>query len=384
MDCKINKKHIMLLGLFSLGVIFRYMVMTLGYNYDFESYCIVGEIASNFRNVYAETTRYNYAPIFLCIQGLLYRISLVKPDEHELIYRVLIVTVLTLTDLGITAFIAYRYSYLKALLFFLNPVSIIITGYHNQFDNIAVLFALLSSLYFNEERNFSKKDFGFIFMFTLSLLTKHILFLLPVFILLMRRLPFKKKVLYAFVPPTLFLLSFIPFALSSNEALQGIINNVFLYRSFNNAPLLGFIYKLINFPSEPRFLIYCILMVFTAWIVRERPYDQVIMIYLISMVTFSSAIANQYLAIPMAALCSMNVGKWKYIYMIVCSIFLFLDVDGFNAQRIIQSVLPGSIINSIGSLYIKIWYNLAAWILFFSLIHLYRKFRKGKSLIEIA
>lgn len=62
-------------SLLSLGIIIRFFAMSLGRNFDFESHCIVGEIAGNFRSVYAETSRYNYAPIFLCVQGLLYRIS---------------------------------------------------------------------------------------------------------------------------------------------------------------------------------------------------------------------------------------------------------------------------------------------------------------------
>lgn len=162
MDLKIDKRQFSILGLLSLGIMLRYLVMSLGYNYDFTSYCIVGEISGNLRNVYAETTRYNYGPIFLCIQGVFYRISQIKPDNWMLIYRVMIVTVLTMADLGIAAFIANRHSYFKALVFFLNPVSIIITGFHNQFDNIAVMLALISTLFFNNEEKLNKKDFWFI------------------------------------------------------------------------------------------------------------------------------------------------------------------------------------------------------------------------------
>ncbi len=158
----VDLRIIGLIGLIAVGIMIRYVVMAFGNNFDFESYKIVGEIAGNFRNVYAETSRYNYAPIFLCIQGVLYRLSIYAGANQEWMYRILIVTVLTMADLGITAFIANRYSYVKALLFFLNPVSIIITGYHNQFDNIAVLFALLSIIFFNEEEKIGKKDVAFV------------------------------------------------------------------------------------------------------------------------------------------------------------------------------------------------------------------------------
>ena len=117
MSYRMKKEHVILIGLLCLGVMLRYIVMVLGHNFDFDSYCIVGEISGNLRNVYAETSRYNYAPIFLMIQGLLYRISQIKPDDWILIYRVLIVTVLTIADLGIAAFIARKYSYIKSLFF---------------------------------------------------------------------------------------------------------------------------------------------------------------------------------------------------------------------------------------------------------------------------
>lgn len=164
--------------------------------------------------------------------------------------------------------------------FFLNPVSIIITGYHNQFDTIAVLFALLSILYINEEESFSKKDIFAILFLSLSLMTKHILFLLPVFILLTNNIPLKKRIVYAIVPPVVFLLSFAPFTIQNNAALQGIINNVFLYRSFNNAPLLDILYKQIGFPSGPRIYVYGIMMLVPAWLVRREKYEHILLIYL--------------------------------------------------------------------------------------------------------
>ncbi|MGN0277930.1 MAG: hypothetical protein ACI4C4_01105 [Lachnospiraceae bacterium] len=376
MDNKIKREHILFLGLFSLGIMLRYIVMTFGFNFDFESYCIVGEISGNFRNVYEETTRYNYGPIFLCIQGILYRISQVLPGDWVLVYRVLIVTVLTLADLGIAAFIARRYSYIKALLFFLNPVSIIITGYHNQFDNIAVLFALLSTIFFNDEKELNKKDIGFVVLFSLSLITKHILFLLPIFILLMGKLSIRKRVLYAFVPPAIFLLSFLPFALSSNAAFQGIVNNVFRYRSVNNAPFFEILYILIDFPLKPRIIVYGIIMIVVAWFVRKLQFDHIMLIYLIAMVAFSSAIVNQYLVIPMAALCVLNVGKWNKIYMLAIVLHLILDWNGLGELGRIQAYFPGTIFETLARMYVRGGYILAAWILFFALVHLIRCQRK--------
>ena len=375
-----NKRNFLFIGLIFLGIALRYAVMCIGNNFDFDSYCIVGEISGNFRNVYAETTRYNYAPIFFFIQGLMYRISQVSPDNWHIIYRILIVAVLTLADLGITFFILKRYSTSKALLFFLNPVSIIITGYHNQFDNIAVLFALLSIPYFNYEEKFNKRDIGFIIFFSLSLITKHILFLIPVFILFIGRLPLKKKIIYACVPPSLFLFSFIPFALSS-EAFNGILNNVFLYRSTNNSPLLAYLFDFIGIPLNSRIIFYFAFMIITAWVIRRLEYEKVILIYLIAMVTFTSAIVNQYLVIPMVALCVMNTKIWNKIYIIEVGVYLILQTDGLGMISFVKEHFSGTIIETLSVHYAGGGCVIAVWILLFTLIHLYKISRKGEPII---
>ena len=378
---KRNREWYIFLGLICIGILFRFAVMTIGHNFDFESYCIVGEISGNLRNVYAETGRYNYAPVFLCIQGLLYRISQIGGGQWISLYRVLIVSTLTAADLGITFFIAKKYSYVAAILFFLNPISIIITGYHNQFDNIAILFALISIVYFNNDKKFNKKDIGFIVWFSMSLLTKHILVFLPIFILLLKNLPIKKKIVYAFVPPMIFLISFIPFALASREAFEGIIKNVFMYRSFNNAPILQLFYNLIGFPLWPRIIVYGVLMAALAWIVRGYRYEQILLIYFIAMVAFSSAIANQYLVIPMVALCVFNVWKWDWIYMGATSAYLLIDYNGFNIISIIEAQLPGSILYKLCAGYYLYGYIMAVWILAFAIIQLVRLNLKAKEVI---
>lgn len=355
-----------ILALFFIGIVLRFMVMAFGHNYDFDSYCIVGEISGNLRNVYAETSRYNYGPVFFVFQGLLYRLSQIAGDNWMNLYRVLIVSLLVFADLGIAVFIAYRYSITKALLFFLNPVSIIISGYHNQFDNIAILFALLSILYFNDDPKWNRRDIGFVVFFTLSLMTKHILFLVPVILLFTSRLSMKKKALYAFVPPMLFLLSFVPFVVGNPAAFQGMKDNVFLYRSLNNSPLLHALYDRIGLPSGMSFFVYIACMISVAFAVRKQDYDAALFIYLIAMLTFSSAIANQYLAIPMAALFVLGSGGWKYIYIAVSTFFLLINGNGLHLS--IQ--LPEGVYTQLQGYIAANGYSIAAWLLLITLIHL--------------
>lgn len=377
---KIDRRILIIILSIFIGIICRFWSMSFGHNFDFESYCIVGDIAGHFKNVYANTTRYNYGPIFFCIQGVLWRLSKLISTDYILTFRVLIVSFLTFIDLCIALYIANRYSWKKAIVFFLNPVSIVISGYHNQFDNLAVLFALISIDYYNEDKTFNRNDYLFIIFMSLSLITKHILFLMPVFLLFREGLPLKKKLIYVAIPPFLFLLSFIPFALSSQEALQGIIQNVFLYRSFNNSPLLVMLYTRIGFPSNYRIIVFIGLMCAVGFLIRKKKYsfDYSMMIYLIAMVTFSSAIANQYLAIPMAALCILKTGLYKYFYMAATFVFLFLKDEGFGMLGWIQEKFP-TFLGRVCSLYVKGGYIAVVWILFFTLLYLWHPINKSSN-----
>lgn len=372
MSKEIQREYIKVSLVVFLGMVLRYWVMTFGYNYDFESYCVVGDIAGRFQNVYAQTDRYNYGPIFFCIQGFLYRLSFLLSGDPIQTFRVLMVSVLTFADLGIAYFVTVKKNWHYAFLFFLNPLSIIITGYHNQFENLAIALALCSLPFYNEDEEIGKKDWLFVLFLSLSLMMKHILFLVPVFILFKNHLPLKKKIIYAFVPPAVFLVSFLPFALSSRAAYENILNNVFLYRSFNNSPLLYKIYELIHFPMRLRFYVYILLMCITGFVVRKRDFSDCIMVYLIAMVAFSSAITNQALIIPMAALCVLDLDVWNYIYIIAVTVFMIFNRFGFDQLPILQERFPHGL-GAVFTAYDSYGYMAAAWILFLALLYELRK-----------
>jgi hypothetical protein len=98
------------------------------------------------------------------------------------------------------------------------------------------------------------------------------------------------------------------------------------------------------------------------------------MLYLISLVTFSSAIANQYLVIPMVALCVFDTGILKYVYMLTVTFFLTIQYDGLNKLYLLQNV-SNSLYN-FGESYIKNGYIIATYILFYTLIYLLVKKEK--------
>ncbi len=338
----------------------RYWAMSIGSGFDFESYCIVGDLASRFQSVYAGTTRYNYGPIFFMIQGLCYAVSHIFSMDVEQTYRIILVGVFTLTDFGIAMWIGRKYGLKSSLIFFLNPISIVITGFHNQFDNMAILLALISCWYYNEEEEFSKKDWLCILFLSLSLTMKHILFLLPFWLLVKKGLPAKKKLVYVFVPPIIFGCSFFPFVIGNIDALKGVIYNVFLYRSNAISPLFG---QLLRLPLQLYFPLYILLMIVMAFIVREKTYEYLLLMYLISMFTFSSSMAPQYYIIPAVTLCVLDKGIIRKIYFIFVGTLLMVsefESDILNGWDISRTILEHRA-------------NVAVWVTFIFIIGEIRK-----------
>lgn len=348
---KIDKKIAYAFFLYVLGVILRYWAMSIGSGFDFESFCIVGELVSHFKNVYAETTRYNYGPIFFLIQGVSYITAHLLSRDIQQTYRVILVGLFTLTDFAIAMWLARRYNLKTSLIFFLNPISIVITGYHNQFDNMAILLALISCRYYNEDENFTKKDWLFVLFMALSLTMKHILFLFPFWLFVKQGLPFKKKIVYVFLPPFLFGLSFIPFVLGNIDAFYGVARNVFLYRSNPISPLLG---ELLGIPLQFYFSLYILIMVLAAFVFRKQSYDYILMLYLISMFTFSSSMAPQYYVIPLITLCVLDKGIIRNIY--------FFFVGGLLMLGEFESPIFNEWL--IGEMLISHIANIAVWVTF--------------------
>lgn len=352
-----------------LGIILRFLVSKLGNNFDFASFTSIGEIAYNGKNIYHETPFYNYSPLYSSILGWFFGIA--KLFSHHIeAFRFILISLYTLVDLAISCYIAKETKVLFGILFFLNPVSIIISGYHNQFDNIAVLLALIAAIYIGKaseenSKKLTKYDAGAIVFLSLSLLFKHLLFIFPIWILFNTNIKgIKRKLAYIFIPVLIFLMSFIPFLFGG---FIGIMRNVFLYRSFNNMPIFAGIHNL--FPQTTHYFmpIFILLIIAAAFIFRnEKPKDSVAL-YFICLVCFSSAIANQYLIIPIASLFLLNC-RQKFFYIAWAALFLILDKNGLNfiTRLFMMNMYDPTIFNVFVDI-VHSGYSISAYILLFAI-----------------
>lgn len=95
-----NRKYIALGVILALGFVLRIILSRLGHNYDLESYWIVGEIVAKGGNVYAETHRYNYGPIWFYILGVVYWFTDRFGQGFDF-FGLVIAMFLSLVDIGI-------------------------------------------------------------------------------------------------------------------------------------------------------------------------------------------------------------------------------------------------------------------------------------------
>ncbi len=300
-------------AILALGFVLRIILSRLGHNYDLESYWIVGEIVVRGGNVYAETHRYNYGPIWFYILGLVYWITDILGRGFGF-FGLLIAVLLSVVDVGIFYILYKKFGLITASIFFLNPVSIIITGYHRQFDNLAILIALYA-IYLLDLGDYNFRKVLFIaFLIGLSITVKHVFFMLPVWLFFAHAIKdLKVKLMILVIPLTVFFVSFVPFWQLGSE---GIIQNVFLYKSFNNSPFWyifapGPLYDLLASKK-----VFIGILVICGFLLRKLNVFQLALIYTIFLVVFSPAIANQYLAIPLAAMAVYpNIFFFMYSYL---------------------------------------------------------------------
>ena len=364
-----------------LGVFLRLILPLRGHNFDMDSWQVVADIMAQGGNVYFETYRYKYGPIWFHILHLLDFLPSFSANQVQSLHWK-ITAFLTLVDIGIFVFLFRHYSLIVATLFFLNPISIIITGYHGQFDNLAVLMGFIAVLFLQKSAKNSDQFLG-LFIMGLSLCVKHILFLFPLW-LAFKEKNWSRKIVVIVVPYTIFLCSFLPYlnggqstpiygidegGISYVIGQTGLIENVFLYQSFNNAPFWSIFTPESVLKIIPAILPFLLTLFVLGYIWRHKNYIDSVNLYFISLVVFSSAVTNQYLVI-----CTPSIAtQWNWFYALYTAfstVQLAADWPGLHIG-FIQKILgwEGKLGRS------ELLYGFAIASLFLGLI--WHSFRKG-------
>jgi len=235
--------------------------------------------------------------------------------------------------------------------FMLCPVSILITGYHSQFDNVALLLALLSwrrlagagdTLGALERRSLVIASL----LMGASLATKHVVIFFPLWVLVWPGRPLRQRLAYCALAYVVFAGAFIPFALTP-EAWSSINKNVLHYRSWYGNGLLPRLSDVFaqrgtvegSFRWMPVFpglqFVWLMAMLMTGVVVARKFPRQLFFVYPVAMLAYAPAMAEQYLAIPLVS-CAYYWRRWA-VWAYIATATALLTVSGVNIGAL-QSV----------------------------------------------
>jgi hypothetical protein len=307
------------------GVLARFWIGRFGVNFDFDSYRIVVDLMQHGQNVYAGTTRYNYGPVWFNILNLLDWLA--GHEVHR--FRYMLTGFLTMVDIGIFWVLWRRFGKWPAMIFFLNPISIIITGMHNQFDNFGVFIGMLAMIRFGDdfERPLDSRKYFALVLLGLSLMTKHVLFMFPLWLAVKQR-GLVQKILVLGMPVLCFLLGFVPYWTGGST---GILQNVFRYSSTETATHYFhslFVPSILQSYLSPK-IVWGVILVALAFVCRKRSSLESLLIYLAAMVTCAPATTNEYLAIP-ASFAAVELNPFSIGYFLVGTLQLSLATSALN------------------------------------------------------
>ncbi len=313
------------------GMAARLLVAACGHDYDMDSWQIMANIADRGDNVYASTDRYNFAPgWFFILHGLN-----VLAGHNPAIFRYFVAGFLSLADVGIFFFLWRRFGRLAACWFLLNPISIIVSGYQCNFDNVAILLGLLSVELIGDEfdRPVGRRKLLGLSILGLSLVVKHVFFAFP-FWLAVKQKGMLQKLVMILVPVSLFILSFVPYW---HQGSEGIIQNVFQYRSHTDE----FFYRMF-LPQAIQFMfdsqtVWFFLLVLFAFIYRQKSTIEFMLFYTCVLVASSPANINEYLAIP-GAFVATHLNPFTILYTAVGTLHLLVDPNGLHLTALSQTI----------------------------------------------
>jgi len=355
-------KHLIVLAVI-LGITARLTTASAGDNYDMESWWIASEAVLRHEPVYAATHRYNYGPIWSFIIGGIRWLSAATGPDTVTRLHLLMTTFLTLADLFLAWTLTRSVSWFAALLFFLNPISCFVTGYHIQFDNLAIALGIASWIVFTGSRSTATLLVAATLMGA-SLTMKHIFSLFIVwlpFAFQIRNL--RERMTYGALSLLIFFGSFLPWS-REPAVWESITRNVFAYTSTEGHSLTGALASLVHTPARPTFLF--LTMVTGVLLLRARALHRFAPhLYLIALPALSSGMARNYLAIPLVGICTFLWAPAGPLYIVVASLAFICTNEGLGVREVAIDLIPGTFVT----------YELCQVLLLLTLAQVYRRAR---------
>ena len=222
-----------------------------------------------------------------------------------------------------------------ALLFFLNPVSVLATGFHNQFENVSILFLLVAVFYAQVRpvrpremsraqvlRTCTRHSSVILAALSSSLLVKHVTWFHPLLFIRSRRRE-GLSLAAGLAPYVVFALSFMPYW----RTRQQLVKNVLGYRSMSESYGTAVLTEHGLLPEwAPRGLF---LLAAAVGVIAFRRFEvgRASLLLFLVLLLFLPGIAEYYLIWPIA-LGAVYRGAGFFVYTAVVSAFLLGSPDG--------------------------------------------------------
>lgn len=328
-----NNKYIILLLILLVGLLLRLFMAQWGFNFDFEMWKGNLLLFQNNKSIY-EFGNYTYAPLWINILNILNNfpypsdasfISQIIPGSS---FRVKIIFFLSIIDFLIFLLIYRNYSLKIGLLFFFNPISIIISGHHNQFNNLPILLAFYAILLY--EKHKYKKIILPLILLGFSICAKHILIFFPLWWAIKEK-KLSNKIFILTIPYLIFFLSFYPYIFTEfNNVYEKLIH----FGKRNDGPFWGmFGPKILHMYGGNFYSIFAILLIIIGFLFEKKSLKITFYLYLLAVVIFSPGMYTQYLVI--AVLPITIFWNFKYFLFTFLTFLLFLvDSDQLNIKFI--------------------------------------------------
>ena len=271
-------------------------------NFDTEAFRVAANLALEGRNVYAGTHLYNYSPLWAGIVAVLWKLS--RPDVLRFVHALgLLQTGSDVASAFLVGSIARRLgrtpreARLAGLLFFSNPLSVLASSAHGQFDSLAILPLLAAiALALGVEEGIRRRRTAIVVLLAASLLIKHVTAFQP--LLFGRR--WRRgglRDLALLTPYAVFLASLLPFA----SAWRAIWANVILYGTHGAQP--SGLLHLVLVPEGWRILFTAVLGIAVLRALRagrDLELPRASLLLWLTTLTFLPAYGVQYLVWPLA------------------------------------------------------------------------------------
>lgn len=318
-------------------------------NWDTDAYAEVVSTLDSGGTLYRDTPRYNYSPLWSLVLRVLARIA----GVGDLPLDRTVGGVLLLVD-SATAWLVFRVArdVLErspasaagaALLFFANPVSVFVTGFHAQFDGIAIAF-LLAAIWLEGRRH--ARPFAAAGSLAASLLAKHVTAFHPLVFIRPRGSVRGLPLAAALAPYAVFILSFLPYWGVRSE----VADRVFAYRSLAEDYGTSMLRKLPGVPHWAPTAVFVAGALLAALAFRRLGPARASLLLFLVILALAPGMAEYYFVWPIA-LGSLFGGAGYAVYTIVVSAFFLGSPDGLGLAL---THLPG---------WHGIWWGTVFWLM---------------------